>query len=280
MSPDNVTRSTRLAANAAAMAVVAYAALWAATTQVAEIRAVSPFGDDPWDAIASYAAIFLPLVAGATWIRSIRHRGPILPAVTAGRIRWGAGLAAGIVLASVGADLLAIRVSTQSAADAGDLRPTLIVLAVTLAGVMGAIAAGLLVRAELIARRAGATRTDRANVSPEPDIVDDLLALASDVARPINLERPIGRMSDEIERFLDHSPISPRRHRIGFGVVLAAVAAVGFDAWHSLIEGGVGSPAVLVVFGALTGIGVLGVYLGTVVPLRLLRPVTDRNHHA
>ena len=86
MSPEPVTRSTRLAANAAAIAVVAYAILWFATTQVRSIREVSPFAEDPWDAVASYAAIFLPMVAGATWIRSLRHRGPILPPATAARI--------------------------------------------------------------------------------------------------------------------------------------------------------------------------------------------------
>jgi len=60
------TRATRRAANAAALAVVAYAVLWVVTTQIRAVRDLSPFSDDPWDYVASYASIFLPVVAGAT----------------------------------------------------------------------------------------------------------------------------------------------------------------------------------------------------------------------
>ncbi len=75
---DPSTRATRLAANAAIPAIVAWAALWYVTTQVHSVRVASPFGDDPWDLVASYTAIFMPIVVGATWVRSLRHRGPHL----------------------------------------------------------------------------------------------------------------------------------------------------------------------------------------------------------
>ena len=88
-SADATTRATRDGANASAFAVIVYAVLWVLSTQVGSFRAVSPFADDPWDAFASFAALFLPIVAGATWIRSLRHRGRILSPVTASRIRWG-----------------------------------------------------------------------------------------------------------------------------------------------------------------------------------------------
>src|SRR4029079_11808487 len=103
-SADATTRATRDAANASALVVVLFAGLWFVTTQVHAIRAVSPFGEDPWDAVATYAAIVLPFVAGSTWIRSLRHRGPILPAPTAARILLGSGLAVSIVLAAAGGD--------------------------------------------------------------------------------------------------------------------------------------------------------------------------------
>ena len=272
MSPEPVTRSTRLAANAAAIAVVVYAALWFATTQVRAIREVSPFAEDPWDAVASYAAIFLPMVAGATWIRSVRHRGAILPPATAARIRWGAGLAVGIVLASLAADLIAF-VTVPGPGPAPDGRIALISGLLAAASVGAAAAAVLLVRAAFVARDARSTRLDSPLTSQEPDIVDDLLALAEDVARPIGLGRPVGRLSAAIERFLIRSPISPRRHRFAFGVVLAVAAAFGFDVWHALVEGGWSSPAAVVAFGVLAGLGVLGIYLATLTPLRLLRPV-------
>jgi hypothetical protein len=268
---DELTRSTRVAANAAVLAVVMFSVLWVATTQVSWIRDASPFADDPWDAVASYAAIFLPLVAGATWIRSLSHRGVVLPPVTAARIRRGAGLAIGIVLASVGGDVLAIATSKPAWAP-GDVRLTLILLLLGLAGLAGAVAGAFLVRAAIVARSDRQARTALVAASLEPDIVDDLLALAADVARPIGLGRPVGRLSAAIERFLDHSAISPRRHRTGFGVVLASAAAVGFVAWHAVVEGGWGSPVAMVLFGALVAAGVLGIYLGTVGSLRLLRP--------
>jgi hypothetical protein len=271
MSPDPVTRSTRLAANAAAIAVVVYAVLWFATTQVRSIREVAPFAEDPWDAVASYAAIFLPMVAGATWIRSVRHRGAVLPPATAARIRWGAGLAVGIVLASVAADLIAL--ATVGVPNPADGRIALISGLLAAASVGAAAAAMLLVRAAFVARDAPATRLDSPLTSQEPDIVDDLLALAEDVARPIGLGRPVGRVSAAIERFLVRSQISPRRHRFAFGVVLAVAAAFGFDVWHALVEGGWSTPAAVVAFGVLAGLGVLGIYLATLTPLRLLRPV-------
>ena len=272
MSPDPVTRSTRRAANAAAIAVVAYAALWYATTQVRSIRDVSPFAEDPWDAVASYAAIFLPMVAGATWIRSLRHRGPILPPATAARIRWGAGLAVGIVLASVAADLSSLgTVTAPSPASDGRIALISVLLAAASLGAVGA--AVLLVRATFVARRSRPARMDLPMNSQEPDIVDDLLALAQDVARPIGLGRPVGRLSAAIERFLNDRPISPRRHRFAFGVVLAVAGAFGFDVWHALVEGGWSSPAAAVTFGVLAGLGVLGIYLAMLTPLRLLRPV-------
>jgi hypothetical protein len=265
-SPDPATRSTRLAANVAALAVVAYAVLWVATTQIPAVRELSPFADDPFDAVASYAAIFLPIVAGATWIRSLRHRGATLPAATAARISWGAGLAVGIVLASVGADLLAIGATTT---------PTLIVLLVGVAGLTAAVAAALLVRAALIARTARPAAPGSSFGVTEPDVVDDLLALAVEVARPIGLGGPVARLSAAIERFLDGSPTSPRRHRTVFGVVLALAGAAAFDAWRAVVEGGWASPVVPLVLGALVAVGILGIYLGTVVPLRLLRSPTS-----
>ena len=117
-SPDLVTRRVRDAANGAAVAVVAFAVLFVATTQIKDVRAVSPFGEDPYDLFASYAAIFLPLVAGATWIRSLAHRGPVLARRVAGRIVLGSGIATLIVAAAVVADIV-----SMSGIRAGPRRP-------------------------------------------------------------------------------------------------------------------------------------------------------------
>jgi hypothetical protein len=265
VSRDPMTRTTRRAANAAALSVILYAVLWGLTTQVDAIRAVSPFADDPWDAVASYASIFLPLVAGATWIRSLRHRGPVLAAATGRRIRWGAGLAAAIVMAASGSDIHAIAANglAPDAGPAGMMIASLVVGTV----VSSAVAVGLIVRA---ARAAHGGPDPGADV--EPDIVDDLLALAADVSRPIGLGDQVGRIAAALDGILDASPWSPRRHRVGFGLVVAAAVGVAYAAWHVLREGPPPGPGVLVVLAVLIGSGVLAIYLGTVGPLRLLRP--------
>jgi hypothetical protein len=268
-STDRPTRATRDAANVAAAAVVAYAVLWFLSTQVAAIRAFSPFGDDPWDAVATYAAIFLPFVAGPTWIRSLRHRQPVLPAATASRIRWGSGLAAGIVLIAAGIAAQAI-LTIGFPADAGPeawLMGGLVVASIALA----VTAIALAVRAASISGR-GPIRDD----TDEPDIVDDLLGLAGEIATAIGLGRQGQHLATAIEGFLDGSPISPRRHRWLFGAVLALAAAIGFDVWHAFREGPWANLFAPLAFGVLLAAGVLAAYLGTVIPLRLLRPQRDR----
>ena len=268
-SRDPVTRSTRLAANAAAVAVLAFAVLWFLTTQNRAVREVSPFADDPWDAFATYAAIFLPFVAGPTWVRSLRHRGPALPVITARRIRWGSGLAAAIVLVAAAVDLQAIlMLGWPAEADGMAILVTGLVFSVLTAALA---AAALTVRAGNVARTAGEVAMT-AREAPESDIVDDLLDLAGDVARPLGLRAPVERLATATERFLDDSAVSPRRHRVLFGALLALVAAIAFDLWHAVREGPWASIGVPVLFGFLIASGIFAIYLGTLGPLRLLRP--------
>jgi hypothetical protein len=263
-----MTRATRLAANAAAGAVLIFAALWLLSTQVETVRAFSRFAVDPWDAVATYAAIFLPFVAGPTWIRSLSHRAPLLPDETARRIRWGSGLASAIVLAAAATDLQAIA-TIGYPADAG--------LAATILSTLAAMAAAASLAAVVLVGRAWRTATTPAgssehDVGEEPDIVDDLLALGTDIAGRFGLRRPVERLAAVLERFLDGSAASPRRHRFLFGVLIAVAAAGAFDVWHAIREGPWASLVVPLVFGVLLGTGVLGIYLGTVGPLRILRP--------
>ena len=263
-----MTGATRRAANASAVAVVAFAVLWFLTTQVQAVRAFSPFADDPWDAFATYAAIFLPFVAGPTWVRSLCHRGPVLPALTARRIRWGSSVAAAIVLIAAAVDLEAI-VTIGWPSETG----VVAIGATALTAIAALAAAAAVVLVAQAARVAGAT-LDRAvaGAISEPDLVDDLLALALDVSRVLGLRRPVDRFATWLEQFLDGSAVSPRRHRIAFGVVLAVAAALAFDVWHAIREGPWISLTVPVVFGILVATGILAIYLGTLGPLRLLRP--------
>jgi hypothetical protein len=254
---DPDTRATRLAANVAAFTVVAWAVLWYVTTQISEVRASSAFGNDPWDIVASYSAIFLPIVVGATWIRSLRHRGPHLEAATARRIRTGTAIALVTIGVNVASDALALVVVPAPASDG---RQALIIGLVVVAGAACALAAAFLVRAIRIANPAPRDAN-------EPDVLDDLLGLVGEVPGAARVVQPL-------DRFLATSPVSPRRHRLIFGLLAAVLAGLAFDVWHSIVEGPWASLPVLVLFGALAGIGVLTIYLITLVPLRLIRPAS------
>jgi hypothetical protein len=269
-APDERTRSTRLAANAGALAAVAYAALFIITTQVKIVRAASPFGDDPWDVVVSYGAIFLAIVVGSTAVRSIRHRGPRLEPVIAARIRTGVGMAlitVGVTLASdVSGLLFAPSPEPEAAADG---RLALIVGLIVVSSATAIVATGLLIRAGTIA-----ARTTTPPDAFEPDILDDLLGLAREGAallRPIRT--PVDRLASVLDRFLSTSPASPRRHRLAFGIVAAVAAGLAFDVWHAIVEGPWGSLFALGLFAVLTAGGVLAVYLATLGPLRLIRPL-------
>jgi hypothetical protein len=268
---DELTRSTRLAANAGAAAAVAYAALYFVTTQVKIVRAASPFGDDPWDVVVSYGAIFLAIVVGATGVRSIRHRGSRLEPVIAARIRTGVAMALltmGLTLASDVSALLFAPLPDPAAADDGRL--ALIVGLILVSSATAIVATGLLIRAGTIAAR---TTTPQGEDASEPDILDDLLGLARDAAallRPI--QTPVDRLTAFVDRFLATSPASPRRHRLAFGIVAAVAAGLAFDVWHAIVEGPWGSLFALGLFAVLTAGGVLAVYLATLGPLRLIRP--------
>jgi len=251
---DPNTGATRLAANVAIPAILAWALLYTVTTQIHPVRAASPFGDDPWDFVVSYSAIFMPIVVGATWVRSLRHRGPQLEADTAARIRMGTAIALGLIGVNVASDALALLVVPPLATDA---RLALIIGLVLLSGAAWAFAAAFLVRA---------MRT--ANPAPrdanEPDVLDELLGLVAEVPGGARVARPL-------DRFLATSPVSPRRHRLVFGFVAAALVGVAFDVWHAIVEGPWASLPVLVMFATLAGGGVLVIYLITLAPLRLIR---------
>jgi hypothetical protein len=252
---DPATRATRRAANAAVLAVMAWAALYLVTTQVPSLRAASPFADDPWDVVVSYAAIFLPLVVGATLVRSLRHRGPQLEAATARRIRTGVAIA----LLTIGANVVsdAVALVAVPAPQPVDGRISLIIGLVVGAAIVTLVATALIIRAARIARPAPMDPN-------EPDVLDDLLGLVAQVPGTARLVRPL-------DRFLATSAVSPRRHRLIFGLLAAALAASAFDAWHAIVEGPWTSVPVILLFASMVGSGVFVMYLITLVPLRLIR---------
>ena len=54
------TRLTRRAANAAALAVVFFLVLFVFSAEIPAVRAHSPWAEDPYDAVVSFAALLVP----------------------------------------------------------------------------------------------------------------------------------------------------------------------------------------------------------------------------
>ena len=161
----------RRATLAVLVAVAGYGALFAVSTQIAAVRAASPFAAGPADAIAWLAAQIAATCAALSAIRALRHRRDgAVPAAKLRYINRGAAVAVGAVLVSVAADAVA-------AAGGGGSGATRTVLLVAVAAVGVAAVAG----AEEVARATARTRA-LARLDDRPagdDIFDDVLALAA-----------------------------------------------------------------------------------------------------
>ena len=245
-----------------------FGATWALTTQVSSIRVTLPFADDPYDAVVSVAALLLPLVVGVTWLRSVRQRAPDgIPAAVRARIHVGVGLAVGLVLAAVGAQAAAV-----VALGASEAAPVVLAM-VAVTGGAALVALALLVRAVRIEPSAPAERSDP---RPEPDTVDDLVALGHDGAAALVRVAPApGRLLDRAAGWLDAfaaSALGPRRHRIAWMAAATAGAAIAAVAWHAVAEGPWATAQAAAVYGALMAL-VVGLGLGVFGPLlRIVRP--------
>lgn len=256
--------TTRSTANAGLLAAVLFGGLCLWTTQVRALRETLPFTLDPYDYVVSYAMFAMPVIVGATWVRSLRHRGPRLERAVGYRIRLGVRLA----LAVVGITLISDAVAYAAPpADAGTELPIGVALLwlVTLAATIGA--AILLRRADRMATVAGSPDLVPPDPAVEPDLMDDLLDLADGFAGRFE---PARRPIRATQRFLARSRWSPRRHRILAGALVALVAGLAFDGWHAVVEG---PPTALglLVFGMLAVLGLFAIYLVTLRPLRLVR---------
>ncbi len=263
MSDRDETRGTRLAANTAACAVVLFGLLCFLTTQAHDLRETLPFTLDPYDAVVSYAVMAIALVAGATWVRSLRHREPVLDPAVARRIRLGVGIALAIMAVTIVSDALAY---VAPPAEAGTELPWFVAGLWLVSAVAVVAATVLLVRAV----RAG-TATASSPATPEPDLLDDALGLGDELAGRIPPLRPLRPLVGRLAAFLEGSGFSPRRHRLAVGVVGAVATAVAFDTWHAIVEGP-WVPEGAVVFGLLAATGAIVIYGLTLRPLRLIRP--------
>jgi hypothetical protein len=235
--------ATRRATRAVLVAVAAYGAVFAASTQIAAVRAASPFAADPADAIAWFAAQIAATCAALTAARALRHRRDA--ALPAGKLRYmnrGAAVAVGAVLVSVGAD--AVAAVAAPAAGAGGTTRLLLLAAVAAVGAIAVGGLGAVARAT-VRTRALARLDDRP--ADDDDILDDVLALAGAVERmPLAARGLTGarRLAPAL-----------RAHPWRLGALTALAAGLVLTATHLVAEG---PPT----DGALVALAVAGIIVG------------------
>jgi hypothetical protein len=272
------TRVTLRAANAAASTVVAFWTLFVVSTQISPVREHSPWAEDPYAAVVSFAALVVPVVAAVTFMRCQRWRGSRpMPAYAIRQILRGVGVA----LAGIGATVIVgvAALLAQVRAEPWGLWFGLLVLTGTLA--LGA--AALLVYALSRSRGYAAVR---AVLPEEADAFDDIVIFLADAGVIVGrrfawLGAEFTTAAHRLDATLRGSRFSPRRHPWAFCTVVAAVFGAAFSTWHSLAEGLAPDPgSALLVWSLYAGITATWVVVGYALLgryLRLIRGEPARN---
>jgi hypothetical protein len=250
-----VGRDLRLVTWTGAIATALFAVVTGLTTQVKSIRSTLPFTEDPYDAVVSFAAVGIAIVAGATIVRALgQARRPYDPAV-ARRIAIGAAIATVAGTTAVVSDIVALVLGPTDVSQPG------VGLAL---GLLALTAASLVVALACIGRAHAAFRDVSAPPEAEPDMLDALDSIIEAIGA--------AAAARALASWLDRSPLSPRRHRILVGLLAAVAAGLAAVAWHAFREGPWASNGAAAFFGLLMAAGVAVAYLVCLAPLRLLRP--------
>ena len=234
---NDVRRTCVVAAGAAA----SFGALFAISTQLASIRAHSPWAEDPYDAVVSIAALVLPVVAAITCVRYLRWRRPgAIPVFGARQMLRGTAVALGLVWASVGACMAALVLRARVDTWGPWLGWLLVPLAVTT--IAAVIASSMLHRTWGLARQGPHPNAPaQGGRVAEPDAIDDVAALLEDVGNLVARVAPalgslLGAAGGEWNRAMS-SRWGPRRHRILWCLATAMVFGICLSAWHLVVEG-------------------------------------------
>jgi hypothetical protein len=268
------TRLTRRAANAAALAVVAFWALFVFSAELPAVRAHSPWAEDPYDVVVSFAAFLVPLVAVLTFVRCQRWRRPAaMPAPAVRQVLRGVGVALVAIATTIVADVAALVAGTRKEMWGPWFGSLVGLLALT--GLLTLGAATLVALAWWRSRRCYVAG-EAANPAGEDDVLDDVLALSIDVGTIVRRRfPPLGEAlvtgARRAETALRSSRLSPRRHPSAFCFVAAGLLGAAFSSWHSLLEGLPSDPTLalrvwllyagVLAIGIVTGYTVLGRYL-------------------
>jgi hypothetical protein len=265
-SPERaLTRAVRRTGNIAAAAAVLFIGLFWVSSEVESVRSVSPWADDPSDAVMSVVALVVPVVAVMTFIRAQRWRGDGPIPLEAHRL-----VLRGTLVALTGIATATLTGIAASAA-AGGL-PWFLAVLLASTGIVTIVACGALIVAWRRLQAAGRSSSTDARVR-SPDLFDDAIALTRDLLR-WRRARPAGlRAIDRLDDFLARSPWSPRAHPVAFGLVVAVAFGAGFSTWHTLAEGGLGGASLFVwaIYATIGATIALCAYVGLGGYLRIVR---------
>ena len=272
------TRLTRRAANAAALAVVGFWALFVFSTELPAVRAHSPWVEDPYDAVVSFAALVVLVVAFVTFVRCQRWRGPAPMSPSAVRqVLRGVGVVLLAIGATVAADLAALLARVRMETWGPWFGALVGILALT--GVLTLGAAMLLALGWWQSYRYLAG--EEANPAREDDALDDVLALSVDLGTTARRHFPrlgeaLVNAARQADVALRSSQLGPRRHPWAFCFIGALLSGGAFSTWHSLLEGLPADPVLaLWVWLLYAGILAAGIVTGYTLLGRYLRLIRD-----
>lgn len=220
---------------------VAFCIMFALTTQVRAVRAASPFAGDPYAAIAWFAVEVALVCAALSLARSLRHRDDSV--VPAGKLRWilrGDATALGLIVLSVGADLVAV-VRRSNLAGAPGWRGVLFVGG----GAVALLAAfAVVVQAQAHVRLRALAAVADEPPPPGDDAVSDLATLAHRLRQSVEGRPGVAALVQAIERTARTPAVRRlalhldlRRHpwRVCLAVAFIAGACVGLS--HDVTAG-------------------------------------------
>ena len=263
-------RAVRRAGNLAAPAVVVFGIFYWLSTQVAAIRAGSPWAEDPPDAFVSIAAMIVPFVAAITFVRVQRwHGAAVIPAAALRDILRGIGVVLAAIWLTVGAASLAFVAGSRAGEWDGSLGLLLGLLAATALAALPATVA--LVRAWPTGR--GAARRDDFRADASAFI--RLIAQRSPWRRT---RRLLASLASWVDAFAD-ARIGPRRAPWLTVAMVALLAAIGLVVTKFVTEGAPPAEmlgrAILLLGGVMAAIVVVG-YLVLGRYLNLIGAATPR----
>ncbi len=259
--PEALTDQVRRAANLVGIAVVIWLVLFFLSSEIGEVRAISPWSEDPADLVVSLTFLLLGVVGPVTFVRVQQDVGrQAMRARTADDVIRGLFVAVGAVALADAIMLIASVQVASSGAGGSWGRVLAFLLGLSVATI--AVAAFATIRA---ARATGAWRESARD--EDRDALDDFQAWTAHV-------RPLLPVHRSVTAWLA-GPFSPRRHRWRFAIGVALAFGLSYSAWHLLVEGPAPSVSaavtILLVFAAFGAAAVMAGWIAFGRYLRLIR---------